>query len=293
MDLKRLCNALIYPKLTVALLITPPILIFLVLSMVYLGTESVISIISYVLSAYVLTVWCFRIPYLIRFFKRIKEENRFVRRWIEDERLRVNVSLYTSFFLNVAYAVLQLLLGITHSTFWFYSLAAYYLCLALMRFFILRHSRAYRPGEKMLSELYRYRSCGIAFLLMNLALTVIIIFMIRWNRTFVHHEITTIMLAAYTFTSLTLAIINIIKYRKYNSPIYSASKAISLAAASVSVLTLESTMLTTFGKGTMDETAIKLFLGLTGGAVSIFVLLMAVQMIAVGNKRIREYEKES
>ena len=70
------------------------------------------------------------------------------------------------------------------------------------------------------------------------------------NRTFHHHEITTIALAAYTFTSLTFAIINTVKYRKYHSPVYSASKAISLASACVSLLTLESTMLTTFGNET-------------------------------------------
>ena len=36
------------------------------------------------------------------------------------------------------------------------------------------------------------------------------------NKTFIHHEITTITIAAYTFTSLTFAIINFIKYKKYD-----------------------------------------------------------------------------
>ena len=139
----------------------------------------------------------------------------------------------------------------------------------------------------MLDELIQYRACGIVFLIMNLALALMIFFMVYWNRTFHHHEITTITLAAYTFTSLTLAIINTVKYRKYNSPVYSASKAISLASACVSMLTLESTMLTTFGDGTMSLTGRRILLGISGGVISVFIIAMAIYMIAKGTKKIK------
>jgi hypothetical protein len=112
--------------------------------------------------------------------------------------------------------------------------------------------------------------------------------MVYWNRTFNHHEITTIALAAYTFTSLTLAIISNIKYRKYNSPVYSAYKAISLASACVSMLTLESTMLTTFGGDTMTAIEQKWMLGATGGAISVLIVTTAVYMIVVGTKKLKE-----
>ena len=140
----------------------------------------------------------------------------------------------------------------------------------------------------MREELIKYRACGWIFLTMNLVLSVMVFFMIYWNRTFEHDEITTITMAAYTFTSLTVAIINVIKYRKYDSPIYSASKAISLAAASVSILTLESTMLTTFGGETMDAFTQKLMLGLTGGAIAAFIIGMAIYMIHQSTKRLKQ-----
>ncbi len=57
--------------------------------------------------------------------------------------------------------------------------------------------------------------------------------MVYQGRNYGHHEITTIAMAAYTFTSFTMAIINVIKYRKYKSPVYSATKAISLSSACV------------------------------------------------------------
>ena len=161
-----------------------------------------------------------------------------------------------------------------------------------MRFFLLLHTRKYAPGEKMQTELVKYRACGCVFLLMNLALALIIFFMVYWNRTFEHHMITTIALAAYTFTSMAVAIINFVKYRKYNSPVFSAAKAISLAAALVSMLTLESTMLTTFSDGTMTVVEQKWMLGATGGAISVLIIATAVYMIVVGTKKLKLLESE-
>ena len=156
-----------------------------------------------------------------------------------------------------------------------------------MRFYLVRHTSRHKAGEKMQEELVKYRACGIMFLLMNLALTLIIFFMVYWNRTFHHHEITTIAMAAYTFTSLTFAVINVVKYRKIGSPVYSASKAIGLASACVSMLTLESTMLTTFGDGTMTLTARRILLGASGGVISVFIITMAIYMIVNGTKKIK------
>ena len=287
MDWKKFGKALLFPHIAIMIILVPIATVFLVYSMVFLGTESVAAIISYVLSAYTLTVWCFKIPYLIKFFKTFKNENKYARIWQDDTRLRVNVSLYGTLIYNTAYALLQLGMGFWHHTFWFYSLTGYYISLAVMRFFLVRHTSKHKPGEKMLDELRKYRACGIVFLVMNLALALMIFFMVYWNRTFHHHEITTITLAAYTFTSLTLAIINTVKYRKYNSPVYSASKAISLASACVSMLTLESTMLTTFGDGTMSLTGRRILLGISGGVISVFIIAMAIYMIVNGTKKIK------
>ena len=290
MNWKKLGKALLFPHIAIMIMLVPIATAFLVYSMVCLETESVIAIISYVLAAYTLTVWCFKIPYLIHFFKTFRNENRYAIRWREDDRLRVNLSLYGSLIWNAAYAVFQLWLGFYHHTFWFYSLAGYYVSLAVMRFFLVRHTSVHKPGEKMQKELVRYRACGWVFLVMNLALALMIFFMVYWNRTFQHHEITTIAMAAYTFTTFTTAIINVVRYRKYNSPVYSASKAINMAAACVSMLTLESTMLTTFGQG--ESPAFRqLMLALTGIAISAFIVTMAIYMIVKGNRGLKQLKQ--
>ena len=288
MDFKKLGRALLFPHIAIMILLLPTATVMLVGSMVFVGTESVIAIISYIIAAYTLTVWCFRAPRLVRGFKNFKNENKYARRWKEDTRLRVKLSLYASLSWNTLYGIFQLWLGFYHHTFWFCSLGAYYIFLAVMRFFLAHHTARYSPRERMRSELKRYRACGIVLLFMNLALALIVFFMVYWNRTFDHHMITAIAMAAYTFTALATAIVNVVKYRKYQSPVYSASKAISLAAACVSMLTLESTMLTTFGDGEINA---RLMLGLTGGAVVALIVTMAVYMIIRANKQLKEMKE--
>ena len=292
MNPKKIGKAFLFPPIAIMIILVPVATVLLVGSMVFVGTESVIAYLSYVLATYTLTVWCFKIPTLIKFFKTFKDENKYARRWQDDTRLRVNVSLYGSFAWNALYGIFQLWLGFYHHTFWFYSLGAYYICLAVMRFFLVRHTRKYAPGEKMQTELIKYRACGIIFLLMNLALALIIFFMVYWNRTFEHHMITAITMAAYTFTALTTAIVNVIRYRRYHSPVFSASKAISFAAACVSMLTLTSTMLTTFNDGTMNVFTQKMMLGSVGFAVSGVIVVMAIYMIVQSTKKLKGFKTE-
>ncbi len=291
MSWKKIGKKILFPHMAIMLILLPVAIVFLVYSLVFIGTEALISYLSYVLAFYTLMVWCFRIPKLIRFFKVFKDKNKYARLWRDDARLRVNVSLYGSLMLNTAYAVFQLGLGLYHASFWYYSMAGYYISLAIMRFFLVQHTRKHKPGEKMQEELRKYRNCGLVFFLMNLAVSVMIFFMIYWNRTFRHHEITTIAMATYTFSSLALAIVNVVKYSKYNSPVFSASKAISLAAACVSMLTLESTMLTTFNDGTMDILSRRIMLGASGGVISVFIVAMAIYMIVQSSRKMKLLKK--
>lgn len=291
MNWKKLGKALLFPHMAVMILLVPIATVLLVWSMMFLGTQSPISIASYVIAAYTLTVWCFKLPYLIRLFKTFKEENKLAKRWHEDARLRMNVSLYGTFAYNALYGVFQIWLGLRHETFWFLSLGAYYICLAVMRLVLLLHTGRYAPGERMRTELKKYRATGWVFLIMNLALALMVFFMVYWNRTFEHHMITAIAMAAYTFLSFTLAILNVIKYKKYQSPVFSAAKAISFASACVSMLTLTSTMLTTFHDGSMDAFAQKLMLGCVGTAVVAIVTYIAIYMIVHSTKKLKEEVK--
>lgn len=291
MNWKKLGKNLLFPHLALLLFLLPVSVVALVWAMVTLPETSLLRIGAYVLAFYTLCIWCLQAPKLVRALGRLRRENPYVLRWLSDARLRVNVTLTGSVLWNGAYAALQLGLAIVYRSAWFYSLAGYYLCLVVMRLFILRHTLGHHPGVQMGRELKLYRRCGWSFLAMNLALSGVMLFLIRDSRGTRHHEIVTIAMAAYTFTSLIMAIVNVVKCRKYNSPALSASKAISLAAACVSMLTLESTMLVTFEKGKMTPQVQSLFLALSGGAVSMGIIIMAVYMIAHSNEKMKCLEK--
>ena len=64
------------------------------------------------------------------------------------------------------------------------------------------------------------------------------------------------------------------------------AKSISLIAGAVSMLTLETTMLTTFGAGESPLFS-RIMLSATGGAVIIFAITMAIIMIVKGTKQLK------
>lgn len=281
--LKKIGKKLLYPHILIILMLLPVSLALMIWSMITLGESHFISIIGYVLSAYTMTVICFRIPDIIKLIKYIKNENKYIVRYRTDTHLRIKINLIGTFLINFAYAIFQFFIGLYHGSFWFYSMFAYYLFLAITRFYLMKHTLKFEPNEKPKDELKKYIFTGWMMLFLNMALCVMIFFMVYWNRTFKHHQITTIALAAYTFISFTIAIVNFIRYRKYKSPLFNAAKSISLTSASVSIITLETTMLTSFGSD-MDLSIRKLFLGLTGAAVSLFVLTLAIIMIIKGTR---------
>ena len=283
---------LLYPHISVIICLLPISITFLVLALIYLGTESAVAIMSYLLAFYVLMVICFRAPKMINFFKTLKKENKYISKWFSDVHLRVTVSLYGSLIWNVAFAIFQLVLGFYHKSFWFYSMFAYYITLGVMRFFLLKHTRKYKANEVKTIEAKKSILCGYLLIVMNLALALIVFFMVYWNKTFYHHMITTIAMAAYTFFTFIFAIINLVKYRKYKSAVYSSAKTISLIAGAVSMLTLETTMLTTFGTS-QSLMFSQIMLSITGGAVIGFAITMAIIMIVKGSKQFKRYKNNN
>lgn len=284
-----IARKLLFPPLVIALLLVPIATAALVYSMTVLGSSSPVSIAAYVLFAYTLTIWCVRIPRIIRWVTRIQKENRLILRWTGDLAFQVNTSLLAGCLWNLGYCIFQLCLGLYHQTFWYCSLAAYYFFLGIMRLTLVLYTRSHLPGENKGAEWKRYRACGGVLLTMNLALAGMVFFMVYWGRTFRHHQITTIAMAAYTFTSFTLTTIGLIKQHKLGSPVLRASKAISLAAACVSMLTLTTTMLTAFGKGE-DGPFHRLMLALVGGGVCLFIITMALYMLRNAKRNLNQQE---
>ena len=276
--LKKIINKILFPHIVFSIILFPISISILLYTMISYGSDSVISYITYGISFYSLTILCLKIPEIISFIKKIKSENRYYLRYKEDVHLRINISLYSSLIINVVYSIFQLCLGLYHKSFWFYSMSIYYILLSLMRFYLVKYTKNNKQGDDLIEEYRKYNFCGWLMLIMNLTITVIIFFIIYFDRTFYHHQITTIALAAYTFLTFGLSIYNFIKYNKFNSPVYSAAKSINLVAACVSMMTLTTTMLTTFGGDDILQFK-KILLTIVGVVVSLFILATSIQII--------------
>lgn len=282
------------PILTAA--IAAPSFIF-VFVMLYVGNNSALSYISYALSAYATIIAATGFPKIVRAMRDSFKEtavmkkirgNPIYNKLLEDFIFRSELSLHGGLSMNILYSALNLFSGIRFRSAWFFFLFFYYIMLSVMRVALVRYVHRSRIGQDIPSEFRRYRSCGILILLMNQALIGIVIYIVCQNRGFDYPGLLIYTMALYTFYITITAIVNVIRYRKHGSPVLSASKAISLTAAMVSMLSLETAMISRFGADQPDFR--RIMTSASGGCVCIIVLGMALYMIIKSTKRLKELE---
>lgn len=84
---------------------------------------------------------------------------------------------------------------------------------------------------------------------MNQALIGIIVLVVHQNSGFEYPGFLIYAMALYAFYAAITTVMNVVKFRKYGSPIMSSAKVINLTAALVFMLSLETAMLAQFGPG--------------------------------------------
>lgn len=290
MTIRKIARALLFPPPALLALITPLAFSALAYSFVALDETDPRRIASYALSFYALVIVCLHVPQMFAWTQRFRRENRYLLRYTADVRLRMNISLWGSCTYNAAYALFQLALGLHHRSAWFYAMAGYYALLAALRLSLGYRIRRSAPGADQPGEWRAYRLCGAGLLMMNAALSVFVLYFVRHLRATQHHEITVIAMAAYTFGAATLAVVNLIRYRRYESPVCSAAKAISLATATISMLSLEDAMLTTFGAAQRPLFR-AVMLGASGMAAALLIIGIAVYMIRRANRYLKKEQE--
>lgn len=248
-----------------------------------------ISYAAYMLSAYALIITITGMAGIVRLIRKGIKNHPFVKKilgiplfekYVKEVMFRTETSLYQGLFINLLYVALKFGSGIYYHSVWFGSLAVYYLLLAVMRLSLLHYVRSRK--EDRVSEWKRYCFCGIILLFMNQALAAIVVIVVKQNKGFEYAGFLIYAMALYAFYAVIISVINLIKFRKYGSPIMSAAKVINLTAALVSMLSLETAMLAQFGGD--DVMFRQTMTSATGGGVCIIVLGMAVFMIVKSTK---------
>lgn len=286
--LKTLCNRLFSPPLWLTVLLAVLSAAGLTAVFVLGLDEHPLAYAVYVLSAYALTACCLALvkaaPGMRRAVRQTVYAHPVSSQYMTDAAFRVRISLYISLTINLVYSALKLVSGILYSSLWLGAVAVYYILLSVMRFILLRYMRTEKEGRDILQEYRQYRTCGAVMLVLNLSLTGIVFHMVWQNESFSYPGTLIFAAAAYTFYTVTVSVIDLVRYRKYESPVLSAAKAIRFAAALVSLLSLETAMLARFGS---DEHYHLWMTGLTGAGVCLIVLVMSVYMLCRSGREIR------
>ncbi|MCC8079374.1 MAG: hypothetical protein LIO57_04855 [Oscillospiraceae bacterium] len=297
---KFLAGAFCLPPLP-TVLISVPAYVLVIFALSWDAVPPAAAYFSYALSAYavIITVTGFsRVLDTLRggivnssMVKRLAA-HPLARRLFDDIGFRSGIALAFSSLINLAYAAVKLPSGVLYRSSWFIALAGYYVILLALRIFLLSHVSRGGIGQRMATELKRCRLCGVLLLLMTQALAVITGFMVWEDRSFVYPGLLIYLMAAYSFYAITLAIINSVKSRKYGSPVLSAVKAVNLTAAMVSILSLETALISQFG-GAEEHVFRRVMTGATGGCICAVVLTMAIIMTARSSRRLKQLKGET
>lgn len=187
------------------------------------------------------------------------------------------------------YAVLKFLAGIYFRSVWIGAIAVYYIILCLIRFGLLKRQRSvkkYSEEEQRRYGLKSYRFCGCLIFLLNVAVCALVVQMVWQNKSYSYPGFLIYAFAAYAFYCLIMAIRNMAKYKKLEQPILSAAKMLSFACALISILAMQTAMLTQFGNG--QENFARLMNSLTGGSVCLLIFGMGIWMVRRANRELQK-----
>lgn len=290
MDWKKIGKKLLFPPVWLMVLLTVASAVLLTTVFVKGWEQQAIAYFIYVLAFYtlsVVTLFCVMVlPKQYGLIKKRVYDNPFGKRYMTDRAFRTRISLYVSFGISLLYVGINLWSWTWSHSWWFVVLAIYYVIMAVMRFLLMRYVQKNKIGDSLLKEWKRSRLCACILLLINLSLSGAVLMILYQNRGYDYPGMMIYVMALYTFYSTTHAIVDIVKYRALGSPVMSTAKVVSLSAALVSMLNLETAMFAQFGTS-MAQQDQNLMIILTGAGISVTIVTLSVILIVKANKAIR------
>ena len=176
--------------------------------------------------------------------------------------------LLFSVLFNAAFCAYYIIFGIITHSWWSFTVGVYYAILSVTRFIVHQ--------SKENNDLIK-KHTGVMLMLLSLPLVGTVILAVVRDRGIIMHMSVMISMAAYSFTKITLAIINLIKARKSDSAKLVSLRNVSLSHACVSIFALQRSMLVSFGD--MPQNDIRIFNAVMGAAVCVIVFLLGLNLV--------------
>ena len=187
-----------------------------------------------------------------------------------------------SLIINSLYSAGYIFLCIHTGSYWFALPGCYYLLLSLMRFTAVFYNYRHSRNKSHLEENTVVKINGILLICLSFILAGTVYMTVASDVSKAIHEIITITIATFSFTKITLAIINFVKSKKSESPVITAIRSISLSDAAASIFSLQRTMVVSFpGMTQRDIMILNIF---TGTLVFITALVSGI-LLLIKNKK--------
>ena len=275
-----------------------PLLSFAALTAVFAWqcNENALAYPVYSLSAYSLALWIAAAWRLTRRARSAIMDSRrmqrladapFLKRYRRDLAFRGSVHLCLGAAVSFIYAILRIVIGICYTSVWSVSLAVYYLVLGGLRAYLLAGYRRRCPAR----EARCYHTVAWLLFLLNLPMGGMIVQMVLANFGFSYPGHLIYLSAAYAFYAMAMSVCNLVKFRRIGSPILSAAKVLNFVSAMMSILSLQTAMISRFSR---NGAAFRQRMNaLTGGSVYAAVILIAVFMLLHAKKEKEEKCLES
>ena len=174
--------------------------------------------------------------------------------------------------INLVYGLGHAVFGVMEASSWLLVMAAYHILLGVMRFGAVLTERRHT------SECFVMRFCGGMLTALAVILGGSTALSILQDRAVPHGMIIMLNIAVYTFWKLTMAIVHTVQAHQSGTPLTKTIRNITLASALAAMMTMQRSMLASFGAD-MPAGDVLLFNALTGGGVFLIVLLMGFNMI--------------
>ena len=269
------------------------------LVMVALGLENgALAVIAYILFGVAGISLAYSVYLIIPLIPKMKsntisflESREFTRLILRNFGFRTVIFAIGSFLMSLLFSGFNAYMGIKNRSIWYGALAGFYIALAFLRGGVLAYHKS-RTRKKTQNDEYLkakvYRNSGIITLILNIALSSAIAQMIFSDAHFTYMGLTIFAYAAYAFYKITMSIIALIKAHKQTDLTVRAIRNINLVDALVSILALQTALLSMFSEG---EVNISIFNTFTGVVVSLLSVGIGIYMIASANKKIKEIQK--
>lgn len=265
-------------------LIPLPIIVFVALIFIFISSRenSTSAYVIYVMSAYCFAILVVPIPKLAvkikSALKRKITSSKLGSRYFGDLAFRGNVNIYLGMFADFFYVIFRIVVGICYASVWSISMAIYFLVLGGIRLFLVQNY----CRHNMSNEIRSYRMTAWLLFLLNIPMGVMILLMVVANNGYFYPGYVIYISAMYTFYTMIMSVVNLVRYRRLGSPVLSAAKVLNFIAALMSVLGLQTAMIAEFSSE--DDSFRRLMNGFTGSAVWATVIATAVYMLIRSSK---------